>query len=63
MGGTYLQVRLSPNEEVTESDHLATFGATFEDLGLDPTPVEDFVFEYTPTNWQAPRFPIGSLWI
>ncbi len=51
LGGLNLAMLLDPGETMPESEYRGVFSHMFETLGLPAERVDDYEFEYTPSNW------------
>ncbi|MFB6077962.1 MAG: hypothetical protein ABEJ80_03170 [Halarchaeum sp.] len=51
LGGFRLLVTLEPGGTIPEADYRGAFREMFETLGLPADRVDDYEFEYSPSNW------------
>jgi hypothetical protein len=51
LGGVAPYINLSPGEKIPEEEYRGIFKEMFVKLGLPPEKVDDFKFEYIPTDW------------
>lgn len=51
LGGLNLVVVLDAGDTIPESEYRGVFRRMFETLGLPAERVDEYVFEYTPSNW------------
>ena len=51
LGGVTPDINLSPGEKIPEEEYRCIFKEMFVKLGLPPEKVDDFKFEYIPTDW------------
>ena len=51
LGGLNLAVVLDAGETIPESEYRSVFREMFETLGLPAERVDEYTFEYTPSNW------------
>lgn len=51
LGGCWLLVTLAAGETIPESEYRGVFREMFEALGLPADRIDEYDFEYTPSNW------------
>jgi len=51
LGGVAPDINLSPGEKIPEEEYRGIFKEMFVNLGLPPEKVDEFKFEYIPTDW------------
>jgi len=51
LGGVVTEIKLSPNEKISEEEYRGIFKQMFVSIGLPPEKLDEFKFEYNPTVW------------